>query len=152
MLKQIEITDEDIKQTEEILIPNGGHFDDERKLFIKNLATTDLQACPGSGKTTCLLSKLLILSKHLPFGDNSGILVLSHSNAAVDEIKDTLVKHSPQLFKYPSFAGTIQGFVDQFLAIPYYQQQYHHLPYRIDDEIFNENLGPNCRTNPRACI
>ncbi|MBI5358619.1 ATP-dependent helicase [Candidatus Amesbacteria bacterium] len=140
MPKQITITDDDINLAETILIPAGEHFDDERQLFIKNLTTIDLQACPGSGKTTCLLAKLLILSRHLPLKNNRGILILSHSNAAVNEIKDNLIKYCPLLFEYPNFVGTIQGFVDQFLAIPYYQQQYNRLPYRIDDEIFNEKV------------
>lgn len=69
-------------------MPNGKEFDEERKVFIRNFNTIDLQAVPGSGKTTALLAKLVILERRLPFADGSGILVLSHTNGAIDEIKE----------------------------------------------------------------
>lgn len=118
MLAKINITDEDIVYPERVLLFKGQEFDDERKIFIKNLETIDLQAVPGSGKTTALLAKLLILEKHLPFDNGSGILVISHTNAAIDEIKSRIAKYCPKLFSYPNFVGTIQSFVDEFLAIP----------------------------------
>ena len=116
----INISDQDIKYTERILLLKGEKFDLERKDFIKNLSDIDLQAVPGSGKTTALLSKLLILEKYLPFTDGAGILVISHTNAAVDKIKNRIERYCPKLFAYPNFVGTIQSFVDQFLALPYY--------------------------------
>jgi len=78
-----------------------------------------LEAVPGSGKTTALLAKLLILERKMPFENGSGILVLSHTNTAVDEIKNKLEKVAPKLFKFPNFIGTIQSFVDTFLTKPY---------------------------------
>jgi DNA helicase-2/ATP-dependent DNA helicase PcrA len=138
MLQGINITEEDIRYTEKILLPEGKTFDDERRTFIKNLETLDLQAVPGSGKTTALLAKLLILEQKLPFQDGSGILVLSHTNAAIDEIKHKIQKYCPKLFVYPNFVGTIQSFVDEFLAIPYYVQKFKKKPIRIDSEIFDE--------------
>lgn len=115
----LEINDEDIGYAEDILFGERGVFDSERILFIKNLDTIDLQAVPGSGKTTALLAKLLIIEKHLPFADGSGVLVISHTNAAVNEIIDKIGRHCPKLFAYPNFVGTIQSFVDRFLAIPF---------------------------------
>ena len=111
------ISDDEIRNAEKILLPNGKEFDEERKAFIRNFNTIDLQAVPGSGKTTALLAKLLILERKLPFDDGSGILVLSHTNAAIDEIKEKIQKHCPKLFSYPNFIGTIQSFVDDFLAL-----------------------------------
>lgn len=140
MPHQIAITDDDIRYAETILLSQGETFDAERIAFIKNLNTTDLQACPGSGKTTCLLAKLLILGKYFSTADNGGILVLSHTNAAINEIKNKLSKHTPELFQYPNFVGTIQSFVDYFLAIPFYVQKFGHQPNRIDNEIFNERI------------
>jgi len=72
--EKIQVTDEDIKYTEKILLEEREYFDDERIAFIKNFEPIDLQAVPGSGKTTALLAKLLILERHLPFKDGSGIL------------------------------------------------------------------------------
>ncbi len=138
MLQVIDITDEEIQYAEQLLLPAGKTFDDERKAFIRNFNTIDLQAVPGSGKTTALLAKLVILERKLPFADGSGILVLSHTNAAIDEIKEKIQKHCPKLFAYPNFIGTIQRFVDEFLAIPYYIHKCKKKPNRIDHEIYNE--------------
>jgi DNA helicase II / ATP-dependent DNA helicase PcrA len=140
MYVEIKITNKDVVCAENVLLLEDQHFDDERKDFIKNLDTIDLQAVPGSGKTTALLAKLLILEKHFPFGDGSGVLVISHTNAAIDEIKSKIERFCPKLFSYPNFVGTIQSFVDDFLAIPYYLNHFKKRPYRIDDEIYNETI------------
>ena len=134
----LEITEQDIEYAERILLPTGHHFDDERNNFIKNLETIDLQAVPGSGKTTALLAKILILEKYMPFDDGSGVLVISHTNAAVDEIKKRIGKHCPRLFAFPNFVGTIQSFVDRFLATPLYANRFKKKPIRIDNEIYHE--------------
>ena len=47
----INITESDIAYAEEILLESGKVFDGERRAFIKNFKTIDLQAVPGSGKT-----------------------------------------------------------------------------------------------------
>lgn len=132
------ISDDDIRYAEKILLPHGKEFDEERRAFICNFNTIDLQAVPGSGKTTALLAKLVVLEHKLPFTDGSGILVLSHTNAAIDEIKKKIQKLCPKLFSYPNFVGTIQSFVDKFLAIPYYVHKCKKNPSRIDHEIYNE--------------
>lgn len=140
MPQVIEISDEEIRYAEKLLLPAGKTFDDDRIAFIRNFNTIDLQAVPGSGKTTALLAKLVIIDRKLPFADGSGILVLSHTNAAIDEIKEKIQKHCPRLFSYPNFIGTIQSFVDEFLAIPYYVQKFNKKPNRIDHEIYNEKI------------
>lgn len=138
MPQVINISNDEIQYAERLLLPTGKTFDDERKAFISNFNTIDLQAVPGSGKTTALLAKLVILERKLPFADGSGILVLSHTNAAIDEIKEKIQKHCPRLFSYPNFIGTIQSFVDEFLAIPFYVHKCNKKPNRIDHEIYNE--------------
>jgi len=148
--EQIQITNDDIKYAEKILLPRGEVFDVERRDFIKNLDTIDLQAVPGSGKTTALLAKLLIIERYMPFDDGSGILVISHTNSAVDEIKNKIGKYCPRVFSYPNFIGTIQSFVDQFLAIPCYLNLYKHKLSYIDSDIYKEKSEkyfdsmPNC--------
>lgn len=138
MLAAPEIGDEEIAHAERILLKPGRVFDEERRAFIRRLDTLDLQAVPGSGKTTALLAKLLILDRRLPFADGSGIAVLSHTNAALDEIKAKISHFCPRIFSYPSFVGTIQSFVDQFLAVPYYCIKNKNRPVRIHNELFNE--------------
>lgn len=140
MPQEINISDEDIKYAEQILLPAGKVFEDEHKAYIRDFRTLDLQAVPGSGKTTALLAKLVILERKLPFADGSGILVLSHTNAAIDEIREKIQKYCPRLFSYPNFIGTIQSFVNEFLAIPYYVQKFNIKPNRIDHEIYNEKI------------
>lgn len=90
---------------------------------------------------------MIILERKLPFTDGSGILVLSHTNAAIDEIKERIQKHCPNLFSYPNFIGTIQSFVDEFLAVPFYVQKFNKKPIRIDHEIYNEKIK-NCIEKP----
>lgn len=140
MLPIFDITDDDICYAERILLPQGANFDHERCEFIRNLSTIDLQAVPGSGKTTALLAKLLILETKLPFDNGSGILVLSHTNVAIDEIKEKIQQHCPKLFRYPNFIGTIQSFVNEFLAVPYYVLKMNRKPIRIDQDIYLEQL------------
>lgn len=141
MPQVINASEEDISYAEKILLPVGKVFDPERRAFIRNLNTIDLQAVPGSGKTTALLAKLLILERKLPFEDGSGVLVISHTNAAIDEIKEKIHKHCPKLFSYPNYVGTIQGFVDQFLAIPFFYSKFKKKPNRIDSQIYHEAVS-----------
>lgn len=153
----VTINDADIAYAENILLKPGQTFDPQRRAFIQSLDTLDVQAVPGSGKTTALLAKLLILERKLPLEGNKGILVLSHTNVAVDEIRERIGAYCPKLFSYPHFIGTIQSFVDHFLAIPYYVDKTKKKPYRIDNEIYDERVlayrlpvGPNRWVNNRV--
>ncbi|AYJ79358.1 hypothetical protein AN286_04105 [Aliarcobacter cryaerophilus ATCC 43158] len=144
LVHNINITDEDIKYAENILLKEGQRFEDdsnERINFIKDLTTLDLQAVPGSGKTTVLLAKLLILERYLPFDDGSGILVISHTNTAIDEIKNKIGKYCPKLFSYPNFIGTIQSFVNKFLSIPFYKQILKKKINIIDNITYDETVS-----------
>ena len=72
---KMEITEADIKRVEEIFFNGKGSFEDEkgeRYAFISNInQSIDVEACPGSGKTTCLLAKLYLLSEKMPFENES---------------------------------------------------------------------------------
>ena len=141
MRHEIKVSNEHINDAEQILLREGEQFDDERVAFITDFSTLDLQAVPGSGKTTALLAKLLILERFLPLRNDDGVLVISHTNAAVDEIKRKIQDHCPRLFRYPNFVGTIQSFVDEFLAKPFYSYQFpKKRVLRIDNEIYEEKV------------
>ena len=129
----IEITDEDITKVEGKF---NLTFDDESKTFIKCMESKDIKACPGAGKTTSLVAKLDILANNMPFDDNSGILVLTHTNVAVDEIKKKLGANAKIVLGYPNHVGTFQSFINKFLAIPMYIKLIGKKPERIDSEIF----------------
>ncbi|AZA60748.1 UvrD-helicase domain-containing protein [Chryseobacterium indoltheticum] len=132
-----------ITQAEKIFLGGGTFKDDrnERLDFIKNLETCDLLAVPGSGKTTALIAKLYCIAQNMPFEDGSGILVLAHTNNAVDEIEKKLKKHCPQLFEYPNFVGTIQSFVNKYLAIPNYVSHYKQKPITFDVERYEHQVN-----------
>ncbi|HGP0782721.1 TPA: UvrD-helicase domain-containing protein, partial [Salmonella enterica subsp. houtenae serovar Houten] len=96
--------------------------DDIRISILKAMHSIDVQACPGSGKTTLIATKLILLAKKWN-SPHRGICVLSHTNVAKDEIISRLQcstsKAAQRLLKYPHFIGTIQEFVHRFLALPY---------------------------------
>lgn len=134
----MQIKKEFIEQAETLLLPDGCHFDDERVRFIKKMDNGDLLAVPGSGKTTALRAKLYCMAQNLPLPDERGILAISHTNVAVEELRSRLQSHCPQLFEYPNFVGTIQDFVDTFLALPYYVQKYQHRVDIIDADRYEQ--------------
>jgi DNA helicase-2/ATP-dependent DNA helicase PcrA len=136
----LSITDEDVAYAESILLKTGQRFDVERVEFLKDLNTLDLQAVPGSGKTTVLLAKLLIFERYMPFKDGSGVLVISHTNAAIDEITNRIGPYCPKLFSYPNFVGTIQSFVNEFLAKPYFKQSFGYDISRICDQAYIQQI------------
>ena len=132
-MRVVDITDEDIEKVEQKF---GLTFDEESREFIKCLESKDIKACPGAGKTTSLVAKLDILSNYMPFEDNSGILVLTHTNVAVDEIKSKLGTNAQKVLGYPNHVGTFQSFINKYLAIPMYIKIYGRRPERIDSEKF----------------
>ncbi|WP_336047083.1 UvrD-helicase domain-containing protein [Solibacillus ferritrahens] len=135
----IEITDKDIDSIQEILLPNGLKFDDNHSNIIKNLQSVDIIACPGSGKTTTLIAKLLILESKLPFGDNRGICVLTHTNVGVNEIKNRSIKNgNGLLFQYPNHISRIQVFINKYLVIPGFKYYYKRNIESIDNEYYEQ--------------
>jgi hypothetical protein len=122
LLRNIVITDDDIDWVETIL--NGVSFDDCRRDIIKNMETVDIQAFPGSGKTTVLIAKLAILARKWPYSDK-GICVLSHTNVARDEIEERLgtTEVGKKLLRYPHFVGTLHSFFDTYASMPWLRSQ-----------------------------
>lgn len=109
------------------------NFDEVRRSALRSF--DDMQACPGSGKTTLVASKLLMLAKEW-HTKHQGICVLTHTNVACDEIVSRLKSHPSgvKLTLYPHFIGTIQEFTNKYLALPYVRS--NDLPIsRIDDEV-----------------
>jgi DNA helicase II / ATP-dependent DNA helicase PcrA len=136
----INITDDDIDKAQRILLKEGETFDEERRTVIKCIESKDVQACPGSGKTTALLAKLLIISNKLPLEGNKGICVLTHTNVAIDEIRTRMELSAERLFGYPNHFGTIQSFVDKFLTTPAYIHLFHRRPTIINNDWYNLRL------------
>ena len=133
-LANIEITDEDILWVEEMM---GGkvHFDSARVNVLKNMDSVDIQAFPGSGKTTILVAKLAILAKKWPYS-NAGICVLSHTNVAREEIEERLgnTEIGRKLLSYPHFIGTVHSFFDTYVSLPWLKSNGYEINI-IDTEL-----------------
>lgn len=135
------ISDEEIDNVEKILFSHGGCFGEEERKIIKCFdKSINVVAAPGSGKTTVLLAKLIILLNKIPFPDRKGICVLTHTNVAINEIRNKLGEKSKILFDYPNFFGTIQKFVDKFLAIPMYKHMFKKNLRAIDDIMYKKAI------------
>ncbi|MEU5833003.1 UvrD-helicase domain-containing protein [Streptomyces diacarni] len=94
-------------------------LDAEQWDFLQSEDTQDLQAAPGSGKTTLIGLKLALMADAWT-SPTRGVCVLSHTNTAKNEIADRvgLLASGRSLLRYPHFIGTIQSFVHTFLALP----------------------------------
>lgn len=113
------------------------NFDDvERRSALLENGSRDFNAVPGSGKTSLLAAKLLLLAKKWPHA-RRGICVLSHTNVARYEIAQRLAgsAEGAQLLSYPHFVGTIHAFVNQFFAMPMLRSMGQKVDV-IDDLVF----------------
>ena len=124
------------------------NFDEQRRHVLKTWQ--DVQACPGSGKTTLVAAKLLILAKKWE-DSHRGICVLTHTNVAKDEILEKVQIHPSghNLTSYPHFIGTIQDFVGTFLGRPFCYSTGNSISY-VDDEkcveILEKTIGTTAKT------
>src|SRR5699024_3979600 len=64
----------------------------------------------------------------------------SHTNRAVREIEKKLKPISPNLFQYPNFVGTIQSFVNRFIANQACFEQYGCYIKKNEDNLVQEEV------------
>ena len=104
--------------------------------ILKSLNREDFCAVPGSGKTTILALKLAILLKKWPL-KYCGICVISHTNVAKEEILEKLSILYPTIRSnaYPHFIGTIQEFIDRFLAFSFLRSKLHNFEFDSIGEV-----------------
>jgi DNA helicase II / ATP-dependent DNA helicase PcrA len=122
-LNMIEITKEDIQMMERLLLPEGCTFNEEQESVLMANDSADIEACPGSGKTTVLIAKVAILLKKLEQSSSEkGVCVITHTNVAVDEINEKLQRVGMPMVKYPHFIGTIQEFFNHFFSNKAYRK------------------------------
>ena len=133
-----DVTGADVQRAEDLL---GVKFDTARREVLLCNESVDVQACPGSGKTTLLVAKLAILASKW-VEPRRGICVLSHTNVARQEVERKLSKCAigQRLLAYPHFVGTIHGFVDEFMALPWLRSKGMEVR-TISDEV----CGSKCR-------
>ncbi len=128
-------TDDEIRIAHDVLLKGKKPFDAQRVGIIKKDSSCYVQACPGSGKTTALLAKLIILANKLPFADGRGVCVLTHTNVAIDEIKAKVGPKADVLFSYPNFFGTIQTFLHKYVAAAALHYFYGSQIQYVDNDI-----------------
>lgn len=109
-----------------------------------------VHACPGAGKTTLIGLKLVLLARKWHYR-HSGLCVLTHTNVAKDEILNRVGTDAAarSLISYPHFIGTIQDFVQTFLALPACRTKGYPIR-QIDDATtaayMHRRLTPGTRT------
>lgn len=135
-----QIADSEIQAVEHLLLPEGCHFADDALQVIRHGSSVDVSACPGSGKTTVLLAKLKLLADRMPLDNGAGICVLSHTNVAINTIKEKMAGYAGKLLGYPNYIGTIQSFIDRFVVIPYIQRLFERTVQPLDDRTYAQHM------------
>ncbi len=109
------------EKIESTLLGNKRKFQDEQITVINSMYSTNIMACPGSGKTTVLIAKIALLLKKIDRECSSeGICVITHTNVAVEEIMKNLKKLGINDIRYPHFIGTIHEFFNNFFSLKAY--------------------------------
>ena len=94
---------------------------EERKLYFNARGKTIVTACPGSGKTTSIVNKLYTISKEVENeSKHSGVLCLSFTNKAVEEIRTAYRNMHNEEIAYPHKVSTIDSFISQEIVLPYW--------------------------------
>ena len=146
---KLEISDQDIESTEKFLLPEGAHFSNDARNVIRCWRSVEVVACPGSGKTTVLLAKLKLLADRMPLKNGAGICVLSHTNVAVDEIRNRLSSYVDKLLCYPNYIGTIQSFIDKFVTMPYLRKTVERNVQTVDNLTYAQHMLNSMQNNPK---
>ncbi|WP_275076830.1 UvrD-helicase domain-containing protein [Providencia rettgeri] len=139
------ITDNDINWVVRVLgLPDDAFSPEKdggaRERILKSLGETlDVSACPGSGKTTLLVAKLAILARIWPYR-RQGMCILSHTNVAKEEIEKRLggTEVGRSLLSYPHYIGTIHGFINEFMALPWLRSKGYPIK-AIDDDMVKKH-------------
>ena len=129
--------EEELRRVYKLLMGKEGNFEQDKVDVINCETSADIKACPGSGKTTTLLAKLVLLADRMPLASGKGVCVLTYTNVAIDEIKAKLGHKADVLFSYPNYFGTMQTFVDDFFASAALQHYYGARITLVDDDKAN---------------
>jgi len=94
---------------------------DEQKVYVQTSGKIILNACPGSGKTTTVAHKLysLIQNWENSFSASAGIVCLSFTNVAKNEIAEKFREINGFALPYPHLISTIDSFVNTYITLPF---------------------------------
>jgi DNA helicase II / ATP-dependent DNA helicase PcrA len=111
---------------------------DEQKIYVQTSGKVILNACPGSGKTTTVAHKLFSLTQNWEknFSPNAGIVCISFTNVAKNEIAEKYKAISGFALLYPHVISTIDSFINSYITLPFaHKVKDIGKRYRIIDDI-----------------
>ena len=94
----------------------------QRQAYLDARGYTILTACPGSGKTTSIVKKLLTLSCYCKerYGQHTGFACLSFTNKACAELKQKYKEMHNDRLTFPNEVLTIDSFIMQYVVLPFW--------------------------------
>ena len=94
----------------------------QRQAYIDARGYTILTACPGSGKTTSIVKKLLTVSHFCEehYGSHTGFVCMSFTNKACDELKYKYQEMHHERLTFPNEVLTIDSFIMQYVVLPFW--------------------------------
>jgi len=116
---------------------------EERKKYIAARGKTIVTACPGSGKTTSIVYKLRQLCDEVEkTNKHTGVLCLSFTNKAVDEIRAAFKLQHGFDIRYPHEVTTIDSFLTQNIVMQFWYLHSHckASPIIVNEEELLHNL------------
>lgn len=119
---------------------------DQQRAVIRHDGSAFVMACPGAGKTRVMTERARLLFQSMPSG--RGVAFLSFTKAAVFELETRLRQEGllPTPV-FPSFVGTFDSFVWQFLVAPFGVKECETRPCLIAD-IAQLRVEPFARAHP----
>lgn len=94
----------------------------QRQAYLDARGYTILTACPGSGKTTSIVRKLLDVSHFCreQYGAHTGFACLSFTNKACAELKQKYRVMHEEWLTFPNEVLTIDSFIMQYVVLPFW--------------------------------
>lgn len=111
---------------------------DEQRIYVQASGKVILNACPGSGKTTTVANKLYSLTQNWEkeFKQSAGIICISFTNVAKNEIAQKFKEISGFSLPYPHVISTIDSFINSYITLPFaHKIKNIGNRYRIIDDI-----------------
>ncbi|MFL8937438.1 UvrD-helicase domain-containing protein [Rossellomorea oryzaecorticis] len=134
----MQIKERDYELVEKILLGNG-YFNTKQREFIELTKSKTIVAGPGTGKTTALAAKIVLLLKNLNASNSKeGVCIITHTNVAVNEINNVLINTGIGSLNHPHFIGTIHEFFNRYCVLPFFKNKLKHNQLSFDND--NENL------------
>lgn len=94
----------------------------QRQAYLDARGYTILTACPGSGKTTSIVKKLLAVYRFCEenYGRHTGFACLSFTNKACAELKQKYREMHDERLTFPNEVLTIDSFIMQYVVLPFW--------------------------------